>query len=211
MKNKAFYLTGSDGSGKTTYINIIKEELLSKGYSVNSIWLRSPKILSKPLMAYCRIVGLTKYTVINGVKYGKHEFYRSKMVSVLFPLLQLIDFKIKWFLLKRSVKDNDILLFDRFSLDTLADLMVDTGNYSLHKSAIGRSFLKMIPNSTKTVVLDVNEATIRERKVDTLHDDHLDKKLFVYRKLSDELGISIIDNNRSISIVKNELDALLNI
>lgn len=201
------YLTGPDGSGKTSFLKEIESHLRDKGRITKHIWLRSPKILSKPLMLYCRLVGLTKYETIEGVKYGSHEFYRSRFVSWLFPILQLIDFKIKNYSVLRNLKSNsDItVLFDRYALDTLADLMVDTGRYNLHKKKIGKDFIKLIPDDTKIVVLKVEEDEIRRRKKDTLHDPHLSEKVKVYNILIKDLNLRSIDNNDSFEIVKEQI------
>ena len=101
MKNQVYYIAGSDGSGKTTLLKDLEIKLIDNSNRTIHIWIRSPKILSKPLMAYCRLVGLTKYETVDGIKYGKHELHRSSFVSWLFPILQLIDFKIKWYFKKK--------------------------------------------------------------------------------------------------------------
>lgn len=205
MQN-VYYIAGSDGSGKTTYLREIEDEIISKGKRTKHIWIRSPKILSKPLMAYCRLVGLTKYKTINGVRYGKHEFYRSFFVSWLFPILQLLDFRIKWYFEKRKIDNDVVLLIDRFNIDTLADLMVDTKKMNLHKSWIGKQFLKLTPIDIKIIVLYVDEEIIRKRKIDTLHDEHLSYKIEVYKKLSKDLRIKSIDNNREFEMVKKDIE-----
>lgn len=202
---KYYYITGPDGCGKTTYINKIQSHFNNKNIKNTHIWLRSPKIFSKPLMAYCRIVGLTKYNNIDGMKYGGHEFYLSRIVSWLFPILQLIDFKIKLLFFHKKILSNKIVLFDRFALDTLADLMVDTRRFDLHKTCIGKAFTRMIPKDTKIVTLRVGENTIRERKPDTKYDPHLSNKIKVYSILAKELGIEEIDNSRNTDIVENEI------
>ncbi|MCF6296591.1 MAG: hypothetical protein L3J08_01175 [Flavobacteriaceae bacterium] len=205
MKNKVYYIAGSDGSGKTTLLKDLEKELLSNSNKTNHIWIRSPKILSKPLMLYCRLLGLTKYKTINGVKYGKHEFYRSRFVSWLFPILQLIDFKIKWFFEKRKIKPNEIILFDRFNLDTLCDLMVDTKRMNLHKSWVGKSFMKLSPKNCKLIILKVDADVVRSRKLDTLHDEQLDEKIKIFQFLSKELKIKLIENNLEYSVVKDKV------
>ncbi|MCK5402448.1 MAG: hypothetical protein KAJ28_12510 [Flavobacteriaceae bacterium] len=200
-----FYITGSDGSGKTTILNDVEKELIAQSKKTKHVWIRSPKITSKPLMAYCRLVGLTTYKIIDGIKYGKHEFYKSSFVSWLFPILQLLDFKIKWYFEKRKIKSDEILLFDRFSLDTLADLMVDTKRLDLHKTNIGKAFIDLIPKNTKILIPIVDENTIRARKKDTLHDEHLADKIKVYSILIKDLKIKSIDNNRDYTEVKKDV------
>lgn len=205
MKNQVYYIAGSDGSGKTTLLKDIEKELLVNSNKTKHIWVRSPKILSKPLMAYCRLVGLTKYKTVAGIQYGKHEFYRSPFVSWLFPILQLIDFKIKWFFEKRNIKPNDIVLFDRFNIDTLSDLMVDTKRLDLHKSWVGKEFIKLTPKNSKSIILKVDAEVVRERKLDTLYDETLDDKIKIFQFLSKELDIKLIENNLDYTMVKKKV------
>jgi len=197
MFDRVIYIAGSDGSGKTTILDDVEKEFIKQSKKTRYIWIRSPKILSKPLMLYCRLAGLTKYKTIDGVKYGKHEFYRSGFVSWLFPILQLLDFKIKWYIEKKRIKPDETLLFDRFSLDTLADLMVDTKRMHLHQTSIGRYFIDLIPKNTKILIPKVNIETIRKRKKDTLYDEKLAMKIRVYEILGKNLNIKTVDNNRS--------------
>ncbi len=204
------YIAGPDGIGKTTYLLDIENELVVKNKKTKHIWIRSPKITSKPLMAYCRLVGLTKRETIDEIDYSIHEFYKSKFVSWVFPKLQLLDFKIKWYLERKKIKENEIVLFDRFSLDTLADLMVDTHLLDLHKTSIGKSFIKMLPKNIKIIILHVDENEIRSRKKDTVHDENLALKIKVYKILSQDLGLKVIDNNRELEIVKKDINNYLN-
>ena len=186
------YLTGADGSGKSTLLNAIKIELQNGGIETTTVWLRSPKIFSKPLMAYCRLKGYTKYYMKDGVKYGYHNFSSSKAVSFLFPFLQYIDFRIALLLKKRP---QGIILYDRFVLDTLADLMVSTRRLDLHKTWIGRRFLCLMPPSTKVFIIMVDELIIRQRKLDTLHDPNLSLKINIYGILAKDLNFEVLNNN----------------
>ena len=200
-----YYIAGSDGSGKTTLLKDLEIELNKKGCSTRHVWIRSPKILSKPLMAYCRLIGLIKYTTIGGVEYCKRELFRSRFVSYIFPILQLIDFKIKWYFQKIKINMEDTVLFDRFSLDTLADLMVDTKRMDLHKSWIGREFLRLVPEHNRIIILKADEEVIRKRKLDTLYDEQLKDKIMVYKLLSEDLSIKLIENNMEYLDVKNQV------
>ena len=110
------------------------------------------------------MVKLTKYRYINGIRIGVHEFYRSKMVSTIFPWLQFIDFKIFNLLkIKNNLKSNKIIIMDRYGLDTLVDLMVDTKRYNLYEEAIGKYFINMLPDGINIIILDVNENVIKNQ------------------------------------------------
>lgn len=205
QETKFIYLTGPDGCGKTTYLKLLEELLIDKGYRVGHLWIRSPKILSKPLMAYCRFVKLTQYFTINNIKYGKHDFYKSKFVSFIFPYLQYFDFKIKFALERKKISDIDYIILDRFSIDTLADLMADTHRFDLHRKKIGIAFTKLLPPNCITICLKVDEKKIRERKLDTKYDPQLSTKVQVYKILIKDLQLPIVDNNREINIVQKDI------
>lgn len=196
------YLTGSDGSGKSSLLAELKKELEQKGEKVSSVWIRSPKLFSKPLMAYCRLMGYTKYFVKDGIRYGYHDFSTSKIVSWLFPYLQYLDLRIA---LWRQKKPTGIVFYDRFILDTLADLMVSTRRLDLHKKLIGKAFLKLLSSSITILFVDVDESTIRMRKLDTLHDPNLFLKIKVYRILANDFNIITLDNNGSFEFTLNNL------
>lgn len=203
------YCCGADGSGKSTYLREIESELQKRGYKTTSIWIRSPKILSKPLMLYCHLTGLTKYRYIDGIKFGNHAFERSPLVRFLFPILQLCDFKIKWLAIRSRARDADYILMDRFVLDTLIDLMVSTKRFDLHKTWIGRAFLRMLPQGALLLCFDAEADLIRSRKADTKHDVNLDMKLNLYIQLSEFMGMTPITNNSSFEEVRGTvLDSL---
>jgi thymidylate kinase len=209
MNNRIFYICGPDGSGKTTFIEMLEEYFKIRNEKVIHIWLRSPKLFSKPLMGYCRLVKLTKYRYVNGIRVGGHEFYRSKMVSKIFPWLQLIDFKIfNFFKIKKNLKSNKIIIMDRYVLDTLVDLMIDIKNYNLLNEKIGRHFVKMLPNNIKIIILDADESTLKNRRLDIKYDSNLPVKRKLFKKLSKKLHLPIIDNSQSIEQVKNEIWSL---
>lgn len=202
-----FYIAGPDGSGKTAHVHALIKYLASKGIIIRHIWLRSPKFFSKPLMAYCRLIGLTRYRTINGIRIGKHEFYRSKFVSLIFPWLQFIDMKIfNFFKVKLPViVKKKSIIFDRYTLDTLADLMVDTGRYNLHKTLLGTMFIKLLPPTSKIVILEVNEETLKKRKKDVFLDPQIEDRVKAFRKIAEDLKINLVDNNRAFSIVSEEI------
>jgi thymidylate kinase len=206
-----YYLTGPDGSGKTAFLEALERHFLEKGEKTAHVWMRSPKILSKPLMAYCRFTGLTKYKTGDGIRYGGHEFYRSKFVSWIFPWLQLIDFRLSLEWSGYPTAPDAIILIDRFSLDTLADLMADTRRWDLHQTYIGKAFLRLIPENTKITVIRAGAKTIRARKADTLHDPLLNDRIKAFDRLQKDLELAVLDNNRNFAAVKRDLFRILSL
>lgn len=193
---KKIYICGCDGSGKTSLIDSLITELAKVGLTTKKIWIRSPKYFSKILMAYCRLLGYTKYFIKEGTRYGYQDFSKSKFISCLFPFFQYIDLKIALFFKDRNHL-RDFVFYDRYILDTLADLIVSTNQFSLHKKWIGKRFLDLMPPDLKCFVVSVDEANVRNRKVDTRYDPKLASKIKTYKILAEDLNIEIIDNNNS--------------
>lgn len=207
---RIIYCCGPDGSGKSTYLRDIDAYLKNQGYITTNVWIRSPKILCKPLMVYCHLTGLTKYQEINGCRYGTHSFEKSPLVKKLYPILQLIDFKIKWHYISTfKIKKADFVLLDRFVLDTLVDIMVSTKRLNLHETRIGSLFLNMLPKTAVTMLFIASPQIIRKRKLDTVYDGNLELKVRLFNDLGRILGIHIIDNDRPYLQVRTEVLQLI--
>lgn len=202
-----YYIAGPDGSGKSTHLEALREGLAAAGITGVHIWLRSPKLLSKPLLLFCRLAGFTRYETVEGIRTGTHDFYRSKLISWKYPWLQYLDMRIYMYLkVKRRFKARSVNVFlDRYVLDTLADLMVDTRRFDLHKKPVGRLFLKLMPPLESIVILDAEEEVMRKRKRDVSVDPNVAFKLKAFRTLAQDLGITLIDNNREFPEVHQDI------
>lgn len=208
-----YYISGPDGSGKTTHAMVLLDKLHSRHIDAKYVWCRSPKFLSKPLLAYCRLVGLTKYWEENGIKVGTHHFYKSKLVSKIYPWLQFFDmmiFKFFKIILPFYIKRKSIII-DRFVYDTLVDLMVDTNRYNMYTENVGKHFLKMMPTGAKVVFLDVDEDTLRKRKRDVSVDPNLKLKRELFLNLAKNLKIMVINTAQQYKIVEKKIQKELGV
>jgi len=126
---RVIYVMGIDGSGKTTVVENLSKLLEDKGYHVYAEWLRFNHVLSKPLLGFCRLVGLTRYEKKDGIRIGYHEFHRSKVISWLYIYLQYLDaLRVRIFRIDPKIRQkNCVLILDRFVYDIIIDLMIDTG------------------------------------------------------------------------------------
>ena len=88
---KLICIIGVDGVGKTTHAQKLVGRLESDGVRCKYTWFRFYHFLSLLLLAYCRLVALTVYEAKNGQRIGRHDFYKSKIISTLYPWLLFID------------------------------------------------------------------------------------------------------------------------
>jgi thymidylate kinase len=164
MSQKPMFIciTGIDGVGKTTHVNLILKHLREKGIKCQYKWLRFHHFFSLPLLAFCRVAGYTRLSTLgNSQKCSYHEFYKSGFVSAVYPWILFFDT-----FLFTSIKVYIPMFFgttivcDRFVYDTLIDLMVATKDYKTYKKPVGKFFLKLIPKNAHFVMLDLDKSTI---------------------------------------------------
>jgi thymidylate kinase len=201
-----YYIAGTDGSGKTAHLEYFVERLSEKSDRVRHVWLRSPKLITKPLLLLCRLVGLTKYKEIEGFRVGEHQFSRSRWIARIYPWLQYIDTCIFDLLkVKRPLRKGWTLVLDRYVLDTLADVMIATPRFDLHRRMPGRLLLELLPQEAKTVVLDVTADTVKMRKKEAGVHPRLLDRISVYQRLAGDLNLKLVDNNCDFEAAAQEI------
>lgn len=204
MKPKLICIIGPDGTGKTTQAKLLVERLRKEGINCEYRWLRFYHFLSLPLLALARLMGLSEVkTLSSGRKIGYHYFYKSKAISKLYPVFLFLDTLIfailKVYIPIKLFKKT--IICDRFVYDTLVDLMVSTGNYEIYNSIIGKLFVKLIPKNSKTIMLMADEDVLRQRRDDVREDKTLNLKIKLYRELSDEFGLPVVNAGLSVDEV----------
>ena len=156
MSNKPMFIciTGIDGVGKTTHVNLILDISPEQGCQMQvPVATFSSAFVSLPLLAYCRLAGYTRVSSLGEKqKCSYHEFYRSKAVSAIYPCLLLIDTAI-FMTIKVYIPMffGTTIVCDRFVYDTLIDLAMAPGNQEIYKKIVGKLFLELIPQNSKFV------------------------------------------------------------
>lgn len=204
-----YYITGVDGVGKTTQMDRL-EAKLAETHDVKRVWLRFPVLFSFPLLVYARLFGYTKYQTVDGVRVGAWEFYRSRLLKTLFPWTQLLDtLIIGFFKVQIPRLQGKTLLFERYALDILVDVMVALGTNSLHKKLVGKLFLGLLPERTRVTILDAPEDVIRQRRPDLRYDTALQPRLYLFRDLTAEFAFHKVNASQPVDAVTANLVAEL--
>jgi len=197
---RVIYVTGIDGSGKTTVVEWLAEQLRGRGYQVDVLWLRFNHVLSKPLLAFCRLVGLTRYEMTNGIRVGYHEFHRSKLVAWLFVAFQYLDaVMVRWLRIgPRLRKANRIVVLDRYVFDILIDLMIDTRIDDLHSGPVGKAFLKLLPAGTVVLPLLRDRDSLLAARPESVVDRNFEARQRLYEELPTVYGLRPLRNDRGL-------------
>jgi thymidylate kinase len=200
-------IIGVDGSGKTTHAKIIIDKFKQKKIPAKYVWFRYHHILSIIPLIYCRITGLTIYEKKDDTIYGRHEFYRSRIISFVYPCTLFIDMSITYCIkIVIPMKFGDILVSDRCIYDTLVDLMIDLDNFNFHDTFIGKLYQKLMPQkNTKIIFLDVHESSIVKRRPGLKYDTTLEKRRLAYQKLAQQFALSTVVNEGDINEVNEEI------
>ena len=194
---RVIYVMGIDGSGKTTVVEWLAKTLKERGHRVDVEWLRFNHVLSKPLLAFCRLTGLTRYETKDGVRVGYHEFHRSRFVAWLFVYLQYLDaLRVRLFRIAPKIRQkNSVLILDRFVYDILIDLMIDTGMEDLDSHWIGRAFLDLLPVGTVVLPLVRNRDALLKARPESALDRHFAKRRQLYERLESRQELQILRND----------------
>ena len=202
-------IVGPDGTGKTTQAEMLIEYLSKKGLNYEYRWMRFHHFISLPVLGLARILGLTEVqTLPDGKKIGYHHFYKSKLISVVYPLTLYLDTLLAMvFKLYTPMKiQKKRIVCDRFIYDTLVDLAIDLDNPEVINSRIAKRFLRLVPRDCLTVLLLAPYEKIKERREDLKFDKSLEKRIEIYKELSKRFPqIRLIDASLDIENVHRQI------
>lgn len=201
-------IVGPDGAGKTTQVRILTETLEERDASVRYMWLGFRHVLSLPILGLARVFGLSETEAVpGGGAVGYHYFWRSRILSTIYPYVLFLDtllFVVPRVYFYKYLTDT-VVVCDRFVYDTLVDLMISVREYHLHTSLLGRMFVTMIPDDTRTVVLLADPAVLRTRRTDIEVDRTIDTKVELYTRLAETYDIPVVDASQPIDTTTSEI------
>lgn len=200
MVPKVIYLMGIDGSGKTTVVEWLERTLKEEGYEVCTYWLRFNHSLSKPLLAFCRLVGLTRYEHIEEIRVGYHEFYRSRSISWLYVFFQYLDaLRVMQFKVKPSLrKRNTVVILDRYVYDIIVDLEIDTGIKNLDCSFWGRALIRLLPKNTFVLPISRCRDALLMARPESQVDKNFENRLKLYSEVVIRQNLICVKNDSTL-------------
>jgi hypothetical protein len=190
------YITGCDGTGKSTQASLLVDALTSRGIRPRRLWLRFPFVFSIPLLAYARLRGFSWYEQVAGVRHGYWDFHLSWLLKTIFPWLLLLDAALASIVkIYLPILFGRTIVCERFVIDMLVDLSLATRDRNLHKRLPGRTFKSLLPKDTSIILLDLDVKSIRARRPDLITDCRLEDRLETFRHISDDLDLRIFSSS----------------
>ena len=193
-------ISGIDGCGKTSIIDGVRRELDADGQSTRYVWLRYNHYLTKVLLVFCRLGGLTRYEYPDGVRVGYHDFYRSRLVSRLFVAFTYIDTLLASILLVYLLLllIRRVLVCDRWVLDIMIDLEIDTKICFSAGGRLEKLFRGLMPRSSQCYLIVRDKNAVLQCRPENERDDNFQRRWDLYEEYSARPWVTSIENKTTI-------------
>lgn len=197
-------ISGIDGSGKTTVINALRENLKEQGIRTAYVWLRFNHYLAKAMHALARMTGLSVKVRNEMGEVWQHRFYKSPTFCKAYVVATYIDTWISRLKYRRAAKDCDVVICDRWITDIIVDLATKTHCTDFADSKWARRFLCILPKNALLFVVYRDIEDIVGCRLENKVDPDFEFRLGIYEQLRQKSYVFPVDNRGKIadSIVK---------
>jgi len=122
---------------------------------------------------------------------------KDSFLKMLYPRTLLFDMLMFYILIKLKVTllKYDIVIFDRFFIDTIVDVMYEAGNLKVINSLLARLALTLTKSASACVMLDVDPNIAWQRKKDIISTTELRYKRVIYHYLAKKFNITVINTS----------------
>ena len=212
------YLTGIDGSGKTTLITQIETYLDELNFESETIWARYSPSLARFLVRRFKKRTISHdgdYNKISATEYTKWQIKKKKLSGnkmVKFALLTLFSidylFQILPILRKLRAIEGHTIIIDRFVIDFLADQTVNFGDLS--DTLVYKKFVRICNRFDAVFFISVKPEVAFSRKRDIPSLSYLEERDKVYRDIIKDVARGyIIDNNGPFNNAFKEIQKII--
>lgn len=200
---KYIIISGVDGSGKTTVINKLKEDLENKGYSVKYIWMRYSHYTVKFMNALARVLGLSVKVHNEMGDIWEHRLYKKRWFCKLYVWCSYIDNKIA----KRKVLElkSDYVICDRWINDILIDLGAECRIDDILDNKWYKKFHSILPTNSFQFVIIRDRQAVLDCRVENHVNPDFPFRFALYQKLAKKEDVYTVDNSGSIEDSVNQI------
>lgn len=174
--SKLIVISGIDGSGKTTQINLLSKKLINLGFSNANIWTRGGYT---PLFSYLKLIlrfFVGNQNIPSGKSKKRAKILNNFFISNLWVNLAIIDLFIFWCIyLRIKMLFFDFIICDRYLLDTLIDFTINFSRIKLNNNVLWILLCKAIvkPDLALMLIIPFQEAQKRlSNKIEPFPDKY---------------------------------------
>jgi thymidylate kinase len=190
-------ISGIDGSGKTTLCDVLNENLKSEGRETALVYGRYQPFILKPIFNTWRGLGSQSKEIKNYDEYNRARggILSGRCVSGFFERLLVIDYIFRLNRkLRRALKNNEIVICDRYIYDTVAmDLAFLRNIKDSEIERILESVERRFPKPDVAVYLSVDEKTAISRKNDIPDIAYSKDSRRLYEKIAEMRNLLYLD------------------
>jgi thymidylate kinase len=167
--------SGIDSAGKSTQIDILKKEFISKKTRYKIIWSRGGYTSLFEFMKKLVRLFFGKKLPKPGRNTERQEMFNKKSVSKLWYVLAMLDLIRLYAFTFRLYRFLGItIIADRYLWDTYVDFNISLGNINLSKSILWKIAVLLSPKPRKSILLYVSPEVSFQRSVDK-NEPHFDE------------------------------------
>ena len=211
MNEKFITISGIDGAGKSTQLNLIKEYFEKNGKSVIYLWSRGGSTSGiNILKALIRKLAGKKlpppgHSVKRDQMLDKVWIQRVWLILAILDLLRIYSIALRWGLFRGKV-----VICDRYLWDTLIDFKIMFPNMDVKNWLLWKILVRCTPVPEKAILLMI-PLTLSEKRCLQKYDPFPDtperrkERYELYGTISKLKHWDVIDSNRSIAVVFEDI------
>jgi len=213
--------SGVDGAGKSTQINLLKKQILERGFAVESIWSRGGYTPGFELLKKALRIGLGKKSIPPGGNERRDKAMSNSFISYLWLIVAMLDLLFLYAITIR-IKSllGRVIICDRYLGDTFIDFSLNFPKHNFEEMWLWKLLVNISPkpNIGFLFILPVNESMSRSKLKNEPFPDSkevLEQRLEIYElsKLFDDKNWVKIEGLDSIgsseNIIKDKVLSML--
>lgn len=199
-------ISGPDGVGKTTHVNILVNETIRKGYKVKKVWIKNNHTIAYLIIMLLKYISDSNIVMLSSKSILTNILaYSNKRLWLWIDSLSVLIKLITSIYVPRLL--GYIVIADRYLLDTIVAMVLTVRDFKALKCLPVKFLLyRLRKDNTLLVALDCSFESIKSRRKEQIEPYVVIKwQRLLYRVLARMLNIPIIYADKSVAKVHSEI------